>query len=81
MKSNITAVLIKELRERTGIGFLECKRALLEENGDLELSIDNLRKTGKLRAENKINNITNHGKIFAFVEDKRGVLLELNCET
>lgn len=78
---NIPASLIKELRSRTGAGFLECKRALLEENGDIELSIDNLRKSGKLSAEKKINNITNQGRIFLKTHNNFGVLLELNCET
>ncbi|QCI20960.1 elongation factor Ts [Buchnera aphidicola (Hyperomyzus lactucae)] len=78
---NITASLIRELRSRTGVGFLECKRALVEENGNIELSIDNLRKSGKLSAEKKINNITNQGKIFAQTQNNVGVLLELNCET
>ncbi|QCI15917.1 translation elongation factor Ts [Buchnera aphidicola] len=78
---HITADLIKKLRDRTGVGFLECKRALVEENGNIELSIDNLRKSGKLNAEKKINNITNQGMIFAKIENNIGVLLELNCET
>ncbi len=81
MKNNITADLIKELRFRTRAGFLECKRALVEENGNIELSIDNLRKSGKINAEKKINNITNQGMIFAKTRDNIGVLLELNCET
>lgn len=50
MKNNIN-ILIKELRSRTGAGFMECKRALIEENGDIELSIDNLRKSGQAQAE------------------------------
>ncbi|ANZ22454.1 elongation factor Ts [Buchnera aphidicola (Diuraphis noxia)] len=81
MKIDITASLIKTLRLRTGVGFLECKRALIEENGDIERSIDNLRKSGKLHAEKKVNNITNQGAIFLKTRDKFGVMLELNCET
>ncbi|QCI19802.1 MAG: translation elongation factor Ts [Buchnera aphidicola (Brevicoryne brassicae)] len=81
MKINVTASLIKKLRSRTGAGFLECKRALLESKGDIELSIDNLRKLGKMSAEKKINNITNQGAIFSRTEDNVGVMLELNCET
>lgn len=81
MNSNVTASLIKKLRSRTGAGFLECKRALVEAKGDIELSIDNLRKSGKMSAEKKINNITNQGSIFAVVKDNIGVMLELNCET
>lgn len=81
MSIKISACLIKELRNRTGAGFLECKRALIEENGDLELSIDNLRKSGMAKAEKKMNNITNQGIIFSKVINKNGVILELNCET
>jgi len=78
---NIDIVLIKELRSRTGAGFLECKRALVEEHGDIESAIDNLRKSGKLTAEKKINNITNQGMIFSKIKNNIGVMLELNCET
>ncbi|QCI20378.1 elongation factor Ts [Buchnera aphidicola (Brachycaudus cardui)] len=80
MKIN-TAELIKILRSRTGAGFLECKRALFEENGDIELAIDNLRKSGKTHAEKKINNITKQGMIFLKTENDIGVILELNSET
>lgn len=81
MTINISASLIKILRSRTGAGFLECKRALLEENGDIELSIDNLRKSGKMHAEKKVKNITNQGVIFLKTQNNIGVILELNCET
>lgn len=81
INTNIDAYLIKELRTRTGAGFLECKRALLEENGDIESAIDNLRKSGKLIAEKKINNVTNQGMIFSKIQNNVGVMLELNCET
>ncbi|WP_295164872.1 translation elongation factor Ts [uncultured Buchnera sp.] len=81
MMSNITACLIKELRLRTGAGFMECKRALIEEKGDIELSIDNLRKSGQARAEKKTHNITNQGMIFAKIKNKIGAMLELNCQT
>ncbi|AEO08588.1 elongation factor Ts [Buchnera aphidicola str. Ak (Acyrthosiphon kondoi)] len=79
--TNIDTRLIKELRSRTGAGFLECKRALLEENKNIESAIDNLRKSGKLSAEKKINNITNQGAIFSQIKNNIGVMLELNCET
>ncbi|AAM67785.1 translation elongation factor Ts [Buchnera aphidicola] len=79
--SHITALLIKELRLRTGAGFMECKRALIEEKGDIELSIDNLRKSGQARAEKKIHNITNQGLIFAKIKNKIGAMVELNCQT
>ncbi|QNS01940.1 MAG: elongation factor Ts [Buchnera aphidicola (Pentalonia nigronervosa)] len=78
---NVSVSLIKELRLRTGVSFVECKRALLEENGDIELSIDNLRKAGMVTAAKKNTHVTNQGVIFAFVKNDAGVMLELNCET
>ncbi|QCI17631.1 elongation factor Ts [Buchnera aphidicola (Acyrthosiphon lactucae)] len=79
--TNVDTCLIKELRSRTGVGFLECKRALLEEKGNIESAIDNLRKKGQLNAEKKINNVTNQGAIFLKIQNNIGVMLELNCET
>lgn len=79
--TSIRSCLVKELRARTGAGFLECKRALVEENGDIESAIDNLRKSGQLSAEKKINNTTNQGVIFSKIQNNIGVMLELNCET
>lgn len=81
INSNITTCLIKNLRSRTGISLLECKRALVEENGNIELAIDNLRKSGKLSAEKKSNKITNQGVVFLDVQNNIGTMLELNCET
>ncbi|CAL4320996.1 translation elongation factor Ts [Buchnera aphidicola] len=77
----ISATLIKELRSLTGAGFMECKKALLEEKGDIEKSIDHLRKLGHAKAQKKIHNITNYGVIFAHTKDNCSALLELNCET
>lgn len=77
----ITAALIKELRLRTGVSFLECKRALLEENGNIELSVDNLRKSGKMHAEKRTHKITKQGAIFLKIHSSVGAILELNCET
>ena len=51
--SGITAALVKELRERTGAGMMECKKALVEANGDIELAIDNMRKSGQAKAAKK----------------------------
>ncbi|CAL4321664.1 translation elongation factor Ts [Buchnera aphidicola] len=79
--TNITSSLIKQLRLRTGAGFMECKRALIEEHGDIELSIDNLRKSGQAQAEKKIHNVTNQGLIFVEIQNKIGAMLELNCQT
>ncbi|QCI21541.1 elongation factor Ts [Buchnera aphidicola (Hyadaphis tataricae)] len=81
MKTNITASLIKKLRSYTGAGIVECKRALIESNGDIEQSIDNLRKSGKVYAAKKMNNITNQGAIFSGIIKHIGAMIELNCET
>ncbi|QFQ32413.1 elongation factor Ts [Buchnera aphidicola (Aphis fabae)] len=79
--TDISAELVKKLRLRTGVGFMECKRALIEENGDIELSIDNLRKSGKMQAFKKLKNTTNQGLIFSKIQNSVGVMIELNCQT
>lgn len=79
----ITAALVKELRERTAAGMMECKKALVEANGDIELAIDNMRKSGQAKAAKKAGRIAAEGVILAKVsaDGKFGVILELNCET
>lgn len=79
----ITAALVKELRERTAAGMMECKKALVEANGDIELAIDNMRKSGQAKAAKKAGRIAAEGIILAKVsaDGKFGVILELNCET
>ena len=79
----ITAALVKELRERTAAGMMECKKALVEANGDIELAIDNMRKSGQAKAAKKAGRIAAEGIIPAKVsaDGKFGVILELNCET
>lgn len=79
--NNINIALIKELRLRTGAGFMECKRALIEENGDIESSIDNLRKLGKTQAQNKSHRSTDQGQIFINIKNNFGAMLELKCQT
>ncbi|WP_323839729.1 translation elongation factor Ts [Photorhabdus africana] len=81
--SGITAALVKELRERTGAGMMECKKALVEANGDIELAIDNMRKSGQAKAAKKAGRVAAEGIILAEVaaDGKFGVLVELNCET
>lgn len=81
--SGITAALVKELRERTGAGMMECKKALVEANGDIELAIDNMRKSGQAKAAKKAGRVAAEGVILAEVsaDAKYGVLVELNCET
>ena len=80
---SINAKTVKTLRERTGAGMMDCKKALLETNGDLEKAVDHLRKTGVAKAEKKGQRTTKEGLVFSYIHHggKLGVLLELNCET
>jgi elongation factor Ts len=77
----ISADLIKHLRSLTGVGILDCKKALLKKNGDIDKSIDYLREKGKSKALNKISRKTLEGSIFSGIKNKFGVILEINCET
>ncbi|MDX1694772.1 MAG: translation elongation factor Ts, partial [Ketobacteraceae bacterium] len=79
----VTAALVKELRERTGLGMMECKKALVETDGDLELAIENLRKSGQAKAAKKAGRTAADGAVVAKVSDdgKTGVIVEINSET
>lgn len=79
----ITADLVKELRERTGIGMMECKRALQEAKGDIDQAISILRKRGMARAKEKMDRETTEGLVDAYIHmnGKIGVLVEVNCES
>ncbi|MEM1243828.1 MAG: translation elongation factor Ts [Pseudomonadota bacterium] len=79
----ITAELVKELRQRTNAGLMDCKAALQETNGDIEAAIVALRKKGQLKAEKKAGRITTEGLIFIKVSaDKhKAIMLEILCET
>ncbi len=79
----ITAALVKELRERTGAGMMECKKALVETNGDIEAAIELMRKTGLAKADKKAGRIAAEGLIVFKASDngKRAVMVEINCET
>lgn len=81
--AEITAALVKELRDRTGAGMMECKKALVEANGDIELAIDNMRKSGQAKAAKKAGRVAAEGVILTKIaaDGKRGVILEANCET
>lgn len=74
---------IRDLRERTGAGIVECKNALTEAKGDLDRAVDILRKKGLALAAKKVGRITKEGIIDAYIHpgDRLGVLLEVNCET
>jgi elongation factor Ts len=79
----ISAELIKELRQKTGAGMLDCKKALEETNGDMSKAVDFLRKTGIAQAEKRSGRETTDGVIASYIHpgSKLGVMLEVNCET
>lgn len=79
--SNISAKLVKELRDRTGLGMMECKKALEETGGDVEQAIDNLRKSGQAKAAKKAGNIAADGAIVIAQEGNKAILVEVNCQT
>ena len=81
--AEITASMVKELRERTGAGMMECKKALVEANGDIDLAIDNMRKSGQAKAAKKAGRVAAEGVIISKIaaDKKSGVILEINCET
>ncbi len=83
MSEIISATMVKELRERTGSGMMECKKALVETNGDMELAIENMRKSGLAKADKKSGRIAAEGIIGAKVSDdgKTVVMVDVNCET
>jgi elongation factor Ts len=79
----VTAAMVKELRERTGAGMMECKKALVETGGDLEGAIEFLRKSGLAQADKKAGRVAAEGKIALAVTDdgREAVMVEINCET
>jgi len=81
--SEITATMVKELRERTGVGMMECRKALVETNGNMDAAIKYLRERGITKAEGKASRETKEGIIHSYIHfnGKIGVLIELNCET
>ncbi len=79
----IDAKLVKQLREKTGAGMMDCKRALQESKGDLEKAVDFLRKSGATKAEKKGSRLAKEGLVFSYIHHggRLGVLLEVGCET
>jgi len=79
----ITASMVKELRERTGAGMMDCKKVLTETNGDLEAAIDLMRKSGAAKADKKAGRIAADGKVVITVSEdtQEASILEVNCET
>ena len=80
---NITAAMVKELRERTGSGMMECKKALVEAGGDLDLAIEQMRKAGLAKADKKASRIAAEGLIAIKTaeEANAAAIVEVNCET
>lgn len=81
MKPVITAALVQELRVRTGAGMMDCKKALSEVNGDIELAIELLQKAGQVQAEKKAGRVAAEGVVTVAFNSERAILLEVNCET
>ena len=81
--AEITAQLVKQLRERTGAGMMECKKALVEANGDIEAAVVVLRKRGIASADKKSTRATNQGLIGSYIHHggQIGVMVEVNCES
>ncbi|TAL83490.1 MAG: elongation factor Ts [Rhodanobacter sp.] len=79
--SNISAQLVKALRERSGAGMMECKKALVENNGDIEIAMEWLRKSGLAKADKKASRVAAEGRIVAAQAAGKAVLVEVNCET
>ena len=79
--AQISAALVKELRDKTGAGMMDCKKALSETGGDVEEAIDWLRKKGVASAAKKAGRVAAEGLVGTFVEGNRGALVEINCET
>ena len=79
--AEISAKLVKELRDRTGLGMMECKKALQEADGDIETAIDNLRKSGQAKAAKKAGNIAADGAITIVQDGNKAIILEVNCQT
>src|SRR5688572_21155438 len=83
MLAEISPKLVMELRQRTGVGMMECKKALAESNGDIDLAIETLRKRGAAKAASKAERAASQGLVEAYIHPGGGVgvLVEVNCET
>ena len=79
----ISANQVKELRDRSGVGMMDCKKALVESNGDLDKAFEYLRKSGIAKAQKKAGRSAKEGSVISYIHpgSKLGVLLEINCET
>ncbi|MBT5666074.1 MAG: translation elongation factor Ts, partial [Rhodospirillaceae bacterium] len=79
--AQITAALVKELREKTGVGMMDCKKALVENDGDIESSVDWLRKKGLSQAAKKAGRVAAEGLVAVAAGDNAGAVAEVNSET
>ena len=80
---SIDASVVKELRDKTGAGMMDCKKALVETSGNIDKAVDYLRKSGIAKAEKKGDRTAKEGLVFSYIHHggRLGVLVELNCET
>ena len=78
---SISASMVKELRERTGAGMMECKKALVETGGDLDAAVERLRKSGQARADKKASRIAADGRVIVATDGLKAVIVEVNSET
>ena len=78
---DITASMVKDLRERTGAGMMDCKKALVESNGDMDKAIDYLREKGISKAAKKAERIAAEGLANIYVDGNKAAIVEVNCET
>ena len=78
---NVTATMVKELRDKTGAGMMDAKKALVEVDGDMEKAMEVLRQKGIASAEKKMGRIAAEGRVESYVDDNCGAVIELNCET
>src|SRR5579872_3121903 len=83
MATKIDRALLQELRDHTGLGLMDCRKALEENNGDFDLALESLRKKGAAVAAKRADKETSEGLIKAYIHpgDRLGVLIEINCET
>lgn len=83
MKTEINAQIVKKLRDETGAGMMNCKKALTENDGDYEKAVQSLKLKGMATADKKASRNTNEGLIYSYIHtgNKLGILLEVNCET
>lgn len=83
VKNSVTAAMVKELRQRTGSGMMECRRALIEANDDMDLAIENMRKAGLAKADKKSSRVATEGRIVVAqsADTKNAVIIDVNSET